>query len=634
MFKFIQTCIFLAGLTTASYAQNMPKPSNTYKVNLNNVKNDKLTVEFYPTTQTAKTASFALPRMVPGTYAVYDFSRFATNVQAFNSKGKTLKVTRSKDGQSWEIKKAHKLHKISYEIEDTWDTDKSNVIFEPAGTNFDPANNVFVLNTHGVFGYLKGREKEKISLEINHPANLYGSTSLDKMPINAQNDNFKADNYYDLIDAPIMYAAPDTVSFKVGYSNIVIHTYSPTGAIKSADLLNDIQPIIQKQAQYLGDILPVDRYVFILFLNKEGESFLSGAAGALEHGRSSFYALFEGKPSAIAGMVRDVAAHEFFHIITPLFIHSEEIGNFDFANPKMSKHLWLYEGYTEFCAQHMQTKQGLRTKEEFLAAMGDKLRSSKSFNDDISFTDLSLGALDKYKSQYGNVYQKGALLSMAFELYLLQNADGKYNMQELMKGLGEQYGKDVSFKDDELFDKINFLCRESGYFKTDFSAKTWLETYIGGNKKIDYATALAPFGIVYEKEAKVKEISKFGIADLQNGLDFDYKKMLLKIKSNVALDEFGSKDLGLQEGDLLTSWNGKELNAKTVNTVLGAHDGAARKGDKLTIGILRKDANGEYIIKELSATIREVETLKPHVFNLMPNPTAEQLKLQKAFLGE
>jgi len=317
-----------------------------------------------------------------------------------------------------------------------------------------------------------------------------------------------------------------------------------------------------------------------------------------------------------------------------LFIHSEEIGNFDFASPKMSKHLWLYEGYTEFCAQHMQTKQGLRTKEEFLATMGDKLRSSKSFNDDISFTELSLGALDKYKSQYGNVYQKGALLSMAFELYLLQNSDGKYDMQQLMKDLGGQYGKDNSFKDEELFNKINEICLMSGYFKTNFSAKTWLETYIGGNKKIDYATVLAPFGILYEKEGKVKEVSKFGLSDLQGGLDFDYKKMLLKIKSNSALDEFGSKDLGLQEGDLLEFWNGKELSVKTVNTVLGAHDGAAQKGDKLTIGILRKDASGEYVRKELSATIREIEGVKPHVFSLMPNPTAEQLKLQKTFLGQ
>ena len=36
------------------------------------------------------------------------------------------------------------------------------------------------------------------------------------------------------------------------------------------------------------------------------------------------------------------------------YFHSEEIGNFDFQKPKMSRHLWLYEGLTEYAAHHTQ----------------------------------------------------------------------------------------------------------------------------------------------------------------------------------------------------------------------------------------------------------------------------------------
>ena len=54
----------------------------------------------------------------------------------------------------------------------------------------------------------------------------------------------------------------------------------------------------------------------------------------------------------------DNAAHEFFHIVTPLSIHSEEIQYFDFNQPKMSEHLWLYEGSTEYHAHMVQEKYG------------------------------------------------------------------------------------------------------------------------------------------------------------------------------------------------------------------------------------------------------------------------------------
>jgi hypothetical protein len=36
-------------------------------------------------------------------------------------------------------------------------------------------------------------------------------------------------------------------------------------------------------------------------------------------------------------------SHEFFHILTPLNVHSKEIHDFDFNNPKMSALLWMYE---------------------------------------------------------------------------------------------------------------------------------------------------------------------------------------------------------------------------------------------------------------------------------------------------
>jgi predicted metalloprotease with PDZ domain len=95
--------------------------------------------------------------------------------------------------------------------------------------------------------------------------------------------------------------------------------------------------------------------------------------------------------------LREIAAHEFFHIITPLNIHSEEIQYFDYDNPKMSDHLWLYEGTTEYHAHAMQVKYGFYSADAFLQTLKEKMTGAQfAFNDTLPFTEMSKGCLDTF----------------------------------------------------------------------------------------------------------------------------------------------------------------------------------------------------------------------------------------------
>jgi predicted metalloprotease with PDZ domain len=167
------------------------------------------------------------------------------------------------------------------------------------------------------------------------------------------------------------------------------------------------------------------------------------------------YYLIDGEDKELAATVRNVASHEFFHILTPLNIHSDEIADFNFDHPKMSEHLWLYEGSTEYHAHSVQVRYGLIDQAEYLNAIKQAMTEAMfAFNDTLSFTELSMGCLDKYKDQYNNVYAKGALISMCLDLKLLHLSHGKYHLTEfLLQDLSKSYGKDRSFHDDELFPK-------------------------------------------------------------------------------------------------------------------------------------------------------------------------------------
>ena len=380
-----------------------------YAVDLTNIVNDRLFVELTVPTLTQSEILFSLPKIIPGTYSIEDYGRYVKDFKAFDKKGKKLKVEKS-GVNSWKIKNASKLSKITYWIDDTFDTDKGEPnIFEPAGTNIEP-NNV-LLNNSGIFGYFDGLKDIPFVFTISRDKDFYGSTGLiaeqtgmtspklDRekiVNVNKRADRFRTSNYDQLVDSPIMYAKADTAIIQVGNTQVLIGSYSPNKKVKAKEIASTVREILMAQKNFLGGQLPVDKYAFIFYWTDKPVT----SYGALEHSYSSVYFMPEQTIEQVASQLRDIAAHEFFHIVTPLTIHSEQIHQFDFNDPKMSKHLWLYEGVTEYFAGNVQIKYGLISEAEYLEDMRQKMAMADNYLDDVPFTDISQFTLEKYQDQY------------------------------------------------------------------------------------------------------------------------------------------------------------------------------------------------------------------------------------------
>src|SRR5688572_18434807 len=143
---------FIAAMLVATFASGQSKNKNTYQytVDLTKVVNDRVYVELSPPAVTSSEVTFYLPKIVPGTYAIADYGRYVHDLTAVDKKGKKLPVERV-DDNTWKIKNAEKITKISYWIDDTFDTEVTGPeIFWPAGTNIEEGKN-FIINTSGVF---------------------------------------------------------------------------------------------------------------------------------------------------------------------------------------------------------------------------------------------------------------------------------------------------------------------------------------------------------------------------------------------------------------------------------------------------------------------------------------------------
>lgn len=602
-------CLFFIN---PAFAQN----SYRYFVDLNKVTNDQLTVELLTPSIKADTINFFLPRIVPGTYMNSNYGKYVHNLKAFDKTGGNLPVEHKSDN-SWTISKAGALYKITYNVEDTWDSDIKNKVYTMCGTNFEAGKN-FVINTPGLFGHFEGMKKMPYDITFTKPSGFYAATGLKPVSSSNTHDAFHCVSTDELYDSPIMFSLPDTATVRVGNAEVLVAIYSPKKMANAKFLASHMEKLLMATKDYLKGKLPVDKYAFIWYFN--GEQKPLSTTGAWEHSYSSFYSVEEQpQEQAIANWV-DIASHEFFHIVTPLTISSREVKEFNYNETVLSKHVWLYEGSTEYYAGHVQVWGGLMTPEQYLESLAGKINYSRQyFNDSLSFTELSTESAGKHANQYVNVYMKGALISACLDLYLLQLSGNMYGFKDLKHDLGVKYGKDRFFEDAVLFDEIEKL--------TYPEIKAFLLRHVQGGEPIPYEKYFAMAGVRYTP----KEISRsFTIGGVDIILDSLNRMMVM---GTAGMDAFGKK-MGYQLDDELVSLNGQALNPSNAQAIVQKHYSTVKTGDMVTVVVKRKNKNGKIETVTLSSPAMEVEKVKMHQLKFDENASEEQKRLRKVWLNQ
>jgi predicted metalloprotease with PDZ domain len=627
--------LFLLSCSLALGQKQKKGKEYQYTLDITKTVNDKVLVSLTPPAISQKEITFYFPKIVPGTYAIEDYGRFVSELTATDEKGNPLPVEKI-DDNSFKIKNANKLARITYWIDDTFDSKVPGPeIFWPAGTNIEDSKN-FVINNAGFFGYFDGLKEMPFQVNVIHNKDMYGSTGLipvktnvttsslklEKTYINNPNptDVYKTSDYDELVDSPIMYSQADTAIIKVGGTEVLIGSYSPNKKVTAKEIAASIREVLMAQQSFLGGKLPVNKYAFIFYFTDQPIM----SYGALEHSYSSMYYMPEMTIEDMNQQLRDFAAHEFFHIVTPLTVHSKEIDNFDFNDPKMSQHLWMYEGVTEYFAGNVQVRYGLITPDQYLTVLQEKMITADQYINDVPFTDISKFTLDKYKDQYYNVYQKGALIGLCLDIKLRKLSNGKYGLPNLMMDLSKKFGKSKAFNDDELFDIITKMTYpEIGDF---------FKRYVKGPEKLPLTEVLNDVGVSYQEKETIHDYS-LGITNNDIGITEIEGKPKIQIASTANQNAMG-KSLGLKEGDVIVKLNGESLPelGPELGMFIQKNFRSLPERDSLSYTVLRKDEKGDYKEVTLSAPVTQIDIVKKHILKFNPSATAEQLALRNSWL--
>ncbi|GAA4278881.1 M61 family metallopeptidase [Aquimarina mytili] len=557
-------------------------------IDLTQTTDDKVPVTIDPGRFTQDTVKYYLPRVVQGTYAVSDFGKFVDDFKAFDYAGNEMNIEKL-DTNTWLIANAKQLDKIRYKVNDTYDIENKDgeTPFSPSGTNIEPEN--YVLNLHGFIGYFDVLKNNQYALNVKAPTTMKRTSALQNTGSETSKDGsvttdkYFASRYFEITDNPMMYGNLDVEEFQVGDIKIVLSVYSPNKVHTAAKIKETVFKMMKGQKAYMGDINSTPRYDIYLYLASGTEDSPSGF-GALEHHTSTVVVLPEQIPEdRLASAMIDVVSHEFFHIVTPLSVHSEDVHYFDYNTPTFSKHLWMYEGVTEYFATLFQVNQGLIEEDEFYQKIMSKILNAGGYDDTMSFTTMSENILDEpYASNYVNVYEKGALIGMCIDILMREESNGNRGILSLMKELSLKYGKNKPFEDDKIIEEITKM--------TYPTVGKFIQTHVVGKTPINYDEFFNKVGIVTKSE-KIQTNYIQNAGELIVAGDQDKGTIFF---TDLVLENSFWKENGVLPNDNIVEINGTKLNVQNANQVLGATF-QWQEGDDIEVKLDR--AGEEVVIK-------------------------------------
>ncbi|WP_269683962.1 peptidase M61 [Flavobacterium lacustre] len=600
LFSFAFAAMLWSCKTGSTATATTSKQEVSVSINLIDVKDDKVLVTVTTPKINTDEVTYSIPKIVPGTYTEDNYGKYIEDVKAFDAKGALLSVTK-KDDNNWTIKNAKALRTITYLVNDTYDTENGKGfgkedVFSPAGTNIDAGVN-FMINMHGFVGYFLDKIDLPYKVTISHPETLWGATSMIDLDTTATTDVFITSRYAELVENPVMYAKPDYTTFTVDGMDILIGVYSPTGKVTAESITPEMKTMMTAQKTFLGKINANKKYSVLLYLSTMAQTDAKGF-GALEHPTATTVVLPEMLPKEeLVKSMKDVVSHEFFHIVTPLTIHSKEIQYFDYNAPKMSEHLWLYEGVTEYFANLFQINQGLIDETEFYSRIAEKIEHAKKLNDTMPFTTMSANVLvAPYKDQYLNVYEKGALIGMCIDIIIREKSNGERGILDMMHQLANEYGVSKPFNDNELFAKITELTYpEVGAFLTQ---------YVSGPTPIPYETYLGKVGVTKAMEKAP------GNVFLKGQMPYitvnPNTKEISVIPSSESIDFY--KNLGLKGGDIIVAINEKPYSLDNIYEMISESQNW-KENDAITLKI-KRDGKEQTIKGKVKLPYEEKEGLK------------------------
>lgn len=524
----------------------------------------------------------ALPNWIPGSYKIRDFSKNIITITTKQDKNIALtQITKNK----WLLEGL----KIGLSVEVTYEIYAHEYGIRSAFIDF----NWGYFNNTSLCIAVVGLENLTHYIKINKiPKQWQIVTALDKVTTN----QFKAPNYYRLIDSPVEMGEFTYLNFEV---ETIHFTMAINGNIplhfNAKKLISDVTKICKTEINLFAAPTPFKKYLFILNLHLDIYT-------GLEHLESTlliapYYSLplkHHKKDTDDYIKLLGLISHEFFHAWNVKSIKPQIFEKYDLNSENYTSLLWFFEGITSYYDDLILYRAGIIDQTYYLNIIiktinniykyeavkqqtlidSSKLAWIKFYNPD----ENSINAVVSY-------YEKGSLVGLCLDLLIRDKTKNKKSLDSVMRGLYNKFLHDQKgINDTEIASLISTLaeCDINKDIKQFISTTTMLPftklfKKFGLNLLVQNNTNAIHTGLLLLKNQTIdnnNSKNELGCIFAKQNLGYQITKIYAKTLA---------QDCGLAVNDLILAING--IKVVDIDKQLQYY----QIGDILTLTIFRND---------------------------------------------
>jgi predicted metalloprotease with PDZ domain len=306
-------------------------------------------------------------------------------------------------------------------------------------------------------------------------------------------NTYVASDYDTLVDSPIVAGSPSVYEFNVRGKPHYLVNFRERGIWNGTQAAADLATSAETIARFWGDV-PFERFFFL--------NVIGSAANGLEHRNSTLMNIPLDATSSREGYLEwlSLATHEYFHAWNVKRLRPAELGPFDYENEVYTRSLWFVEGVTEYYADLLLARAGVVTRDEFLAALSEQVRSLQATPGRLeqSVEAASYDAWIKYYRADENTpntaisyYVKGAVIGFLLDAHIRRMTDGARSLDDVMRLMRSRFSDEKGFSRDD----VRAIVAEVVGAAHSGDIRAWLARALETTAELDLADALAWFGL-------------------------------------------------------------------------------------------------------------------------------------------
>ena len=403
-----------------------------YQLDLSDARNHYITIEAKIPAD-GETTEMMLPVWTPGSYLVREYARHIDSLEARNRKGEPVSFTKTRKNR-WQFDTGSERYLyLRYRV-------YCNEL--SVRTNF--VNNAFaVLNGAATF-LTRVEHLDAPHVVCLHLPENWTRSATALANHSSQPNTYRAKNYDELVDSPIVAGLIESFSFEAGGVAHQLVNVNDRGFWDGDRVVRDLKKIVEAHHDLWG-VVPYQKY---LFINVIGE-----AGGGLEHDNCCLMMTSRWSYRDPGRYKRwlSLASHEFFHTWNVRRLRPRSLVKYDYENEVYTRSLWVAEGVTSYYEDLLLARAGFYSQNEFLGLTSGGINSVENTigRKKQSLSDSSFDAWIKfYRSDENSsntrisYYTKGAVAALLLDAEIRLRTANKKSLDNVLRRLYREHLED------------------------------------------------------------------------------------------------------------------------------------------------------------------------------------------------